>query len=520
MLLRNAPARKRFYVCVILLVTWITPWHLLQLEVTPSNIALPENFLLNLDWVHTNNPPANITLEQLKNGPQKTSYTWSWGTLLLSAFVIGIILFLRDIRAYLKLNKKWYKQSHPDNNNICKKLKLTTSNYQIRRIAGYGPGMTTGLLTKVIWLDAKQQDLMKLEAIVLHELTHIRQHDPYWLWVINLLQRLFWWNPIVTLTAQYAQQQIELSCDEQCQRSLPTGVYQQQLITLTLDENKQQKNVNYSGSKAIPTILQISNSQAFNLQRIYKLNEIPKRKKRYSLIFILLLSIIGWIGFSNATVNQISPSDDVSFIAVLEKPIEAYKNDKIDLAFSLFQKPLASISSYTASEKAQIWMYYTKVLFKKDFTDPEILTYLDKAIALGDSLPTKQLLSLLSMANSRALSQRNREKQISYLERWFDLAGDEHKELEKKSYMAAVANFSLKNYSTTINLLNRIIDKNAQQNKPVNEMWLTLLVASYKKNGQLLKAYDALQDLAIHYPNEKRQKQLKQLSNRLNTNGQ
>ncbi|MGJ8681212.1 M56 family metallopeptidase [Paraglaciecola sp.] len=517
LLSRNAPARKRFYICVILLTTWLTPWHLIQLETTPFNPIISENIFLDLKWVHTSVNAPLSTIEQVKYSSKKKSFTWSWGVLLLGAFGIGIVLFWRDISAYLKLSRQWFLQSKPDN-HVWQEVGIADQNYQIRRLSGYGPGMTSGLFNKVIWLEASQQDTTKLKTIITHELTHIRQHDPYWLWAINLMQRLFWWNPIVTFTTKYAKQQIELSCDEKCQKDLPHGEYQQQLISLTLDANKQKVQFQSDDSCAIPAIIQMSGTQAFNLQRINKLNKIHTPKKRYTLVLLALLSIISWIGFSNATVNLTNPNEELSFVQILEKPIAAYKEDNIDLAFSLFQKPLASINSYTANEKAKIWMFYTKVLFKKDFTDPEILAYLDKAIALGDSLPATQLLSLLSMANSRALSQRKREKQISYLTAWFKLAGDEHRDFAQKSYMAAMAHYSLKQYPKTITLLNRVIEQDRQEGKAIKEMWLTLQVASYKKSGQLLEAYDVLQDLAKQYPSEKRQKQLKQLSNRLNKN--
>jgi beta-lactamase regulating signal transducer with metallopeptidase domain len=93
--------------------------------------------------------------------------------------------------------------------------------------------MTTGLIKPIIWLESGQHVVEKIRTIILHELTHIRQHDPYWLWAINLVQRLFWWDPLIWFTVNYVRKQIELSCDEQCQKHLPKGGYQLQLIKLT-----------------------------------------------------------------------------------------------------------------------------------------------------------------------------------------------------------------------------------------------------------------------------------------------
>jgi hypothetical protein len=57
----------------------------------------------------------------------------------------------------------------------------------------------------------------------------------------------------------------------------------------------------------MPAVLQMSGTPAFNFQRINKLNEVHKMKKRYRLMMTCLLSLTGWIGFSNATVNTQQP---------------------------------------------------------------------------------------------------------------------------------------------------------------------------------------------------------------------
>jgi beta-lactamase regulating signal transducer with metallopeptidase domain len=231
LVLRGAPARLRFYICIMLLVSWLTPWQLLQFEAVPNAFVLPLNILSEFNLVN----PTGVTkgarlitpLSEQTTTPLLIFY-WLW----LAAFAIGLILLFKDIVSYIKLRRHWIKHSTLDN-QAWGTAQLAHPNCDIRRINTQAPGMITGLIKLIIWLESGQHEVEKIRTIVLHELTHIRQHDPYWLWAINLVQRLFWWNPLIWFTVNYARKQIELSCDEQCQKHLPKGDYQLQLIKLT-----------------------------------------------------------------------------------------------------------------------------------------------------------------------------------------------------------------------------------------------------------------------------------------------
>jgi beta-lactamase regulating signal transducer with metallopeptidase domain len=195
----------------------------------------------------------------------------------------------------------------------------------------------------------------------LHELTHIRQHDPYWLWAINLVQRLFWWNPLIWFIVNYARQQIELSCDEQCKKHLPEGSYQLQLIKLTLQVNR------HHHSLPMPAVLQMSGTPAFNLQRINKLNKEHKMKKRYVIIMASLLSITGWIGFSNATINteQLTSSHEDKTTSLVDV-LNTINNKDFVAAKTQLDTLANNVDSFDVTGQAKIWKLYAHVLYEQD----------------------------------------------------------------------------------------------------------------------------------------------------------
>ncbi|WP_293749015.1 M56 family metallopeptidase [uncultured Paraglaciecola sp.] len=506
LLLGAAPARLRFYICLMLLVTWLTPWQLLQLEAASNTFTLPLNILSEFNWVNS----ATVTQDTPVVTPLTEQSSPAWLTfdgLWQAAFIIGLVLFFKDLVSYLKLHKRWVKHSKLDN-QTWKTAQITQPYCDIRRIKSDSPGMATGLTKPIIWLDSEQHDIDKIRTIVLHELTHIRQHDPYWLWVINLVQRLFWWNPLVWFTAHYARQQIELSCDEQCKKHLPEGSYQLQLIKLTLQVNKQQQTLK------MPAVLQMSGTPAFNLQRINKLNKEHKIKKRYVVVMAALLSLTGWIGFSNATVNTEQLGNNGAQTASLVDVLKTINNKDFTGAQSQLNYLANNVHNFDISEQAKIWKLNAHVLYELDAKNPQIIAYMDKAIALEDSLATSELLAILHMAQAFAASQERWDKQLSYASKWFEIA-DDNVDKKNQLFLTAVSHFYLEQHARSATLLNQLVSISETQGFQPQEQWLNLLIANHLANEDSIEAVAIQEKIAILYPTEKNQKQLESMSQML-----
>lgn len=514
LLLRGAPARLRFYICLLILVTWLTPWQLMQFQ-TVSNafdtFTLPLNILSEFNWVKSAAKTQNTELVAPVTA-QSSSSLFTFYSLWLAAFSIGLVLFLKDAVSYLKLHKRWIKNSTLDN-QTWNTAQIAQPNCDIRRINSHAPGMTTGLTTPIIWLDSNQHDAEKIRTIVLHELTHIRQHDPYWLWAINLVQRLFWWNPLIWFTAHYARQQIELSCDEQCKKHLPEGRYQLQLIKLTLQVNTQQHSL------PMPAVLQMSGTPAFNLQRINKLNEEHNMKKRYVVVMASLLSLTGWIGFSNATINTQGntqgntqqPASHEMQTASLVNVLNTINNQDFIGAQTQLGKLANNVQSFDTSQQAKIWKLHAHVLYELDAKNPQIIAYMDKAVALEDSLSASELLPILQMAQALAASQERWDKQLSYSNKWFEIA-DNNVDKKELLFMTAVSHYSLQQYDTAIPLLNELVLISETQGFQPKENWLNLLMANYVENKNATQAIAVQEKIAMLFPSDKNEKLLNDLS--------
>ncbi|MEP1448016.1 MAG: M56 family metallopeptidase [Paraglaciecola sp.] len=506
LLLGGAPARLRFYICLLLMVSWLTPWQLLQFQAESNALTLPLNILTELTWDTPTVATQNVlTAAPIKEQPSATWLTFDW--LWQAAFVIGLLLFSKDLLSFVKLHRRWIQHSTLDN-QTWKTAQITQPNCDIRRIDSQSPGMATGLINPIIWLDSKQHDAEKIRTIVLHELTHIRQHDPYWLWAINLLQRLFWWNPLVWFTAHYARQQIELSCDEQCKKHLPEGRYQLQLIKLTLQANKPQHPLQ------MPAVLQMSGTPAFNLQRINKLNKEHNMKKRHAIVMASLLSLTGWIGFSNATVN----SQQVVFQEDKAQSIVNVLHTINDKNFTEAQSQLAKlttqIDNFETPQQAKILKLQAHVLYELEPENPQILAFMDSAIALEDEIPSDELLDLINMAQALAASQQRWDKQLSYADHWFNVAAEAGDNSNQKNllYMTAVSHYSLAQYNQAISRLNDLMSLSETQGEQPQESWLKLLMANHVEKDDLAKATKVQAKITMLYPTQNNQRLLNELS--------
>lgn len=178
-LLRGAPARLRFYICLMILVCWLTPWQLMQFQAVSNafnTFTLPLNILSEFNWINptavTQSTPLVAPVTEQSSSSLFTSY-WLW----LAAFSIGLVLFFKDAVSYIKLHRRWINHSTLDNQTWAT-AQITQPHCDIRRINSHAPGMTTGLTTPIIWLDSNQHDAEKIRTIVLHELTHIRSMIP------------------------------------------------------------------------------------------------------------------------------------------------------------------------------------------------------------------------------------------------------------------------------------------------------------------------------------------------------
>lgn len=144
--------------------------------------------------------------------------------------------------------------------NIQKKIKLVITEFA-------DAPFVTGFLKPAIFLPVSlltQLTPIQLEAIVLHEIIHIRRND----YLVNLLQvtieKILYFNPLVKSIGNEARRQREMFCDKEVAFQYDRMIYSEALLSIARQNNLSPLPVFANG-----------NSQFELLERIKKLYGIP-----------------------------------------------------------------------------------------------------------------------------------------------------------------------------------------------------------------------------------------------------
>jgi beta-lactamase regulating signal transducer with metallopeptidase domain len=258
----NAPARLKFYLYIISLASWLVPWSALfsllktglVTEVVEQSRLLTIN-IYSLDYIL-------ITLEYYIQSLTLLTFK---DLAVVVAFIttVGFLRFILDAiqsrRFHQSLNNSSTELStdHELKYDNPKNIEIRVGNFS-------SPGAITGFFKPKIWIDNSVKSPEKLNLVLLHELKHIEQHDHLWMWGIAVIQRLFWWNPIVQYSIRQCKLELELSCDEQCDLALPEKSYVVGLADILINQTK------CTNEKGL-TLLNIKHSNKFNIKRIERL---------------------------------------------------------------------------------------------------------------------------------------------------------------------------------------------------------------------------------------------------------
>lgn len=327
-LLKNAPARMRFYVAIMSLLAWFVPWHLLSSVSTFSELITPvtDEVFHSLVWLDSSGQLLAENTTQLAAQPTAPVFDMlanllTATTLLFCASIIGLLFFTQDVVNYYRHIKRWNSHSFKAN-NLWHEHGFTCHNIDIRVLDEGGPGMATGLIKPTIWLNKNYLNCTTSKTIITHELNHIVQHDPAWMWIITFSRRLFWWNPLVHIIANSAQQQIELSCDEKCSQQL-NNQYAYDLAEILLHND-------HAPNKYMLAVT-IKNSKNFNIKRIEKLTKESNMKRKYLVVLLGAFSMTSFVGLAVNYDKSPATENTTQVLSKQNQPqkIKIYREDTL-----------------------------------------------------------------------------------------------------------------------------------------------------------------------------------------------
>lgn len=324
--LQNAPARVSFYLIILALLSWLVPWQLL-----PDSVSAAVPFDVRFDTL-----PLSLQSPMVSTfaapAAQPAALGWlpwlsqfTWGHLLLTLLGLGVGLFIYRLWQYCRVLTALWQSALPAASTQLtqQQIALGQPDYPIVVTKLPTTAIATGLLKPTIWVDVELLQRPELNSVLVHEATHIRQGDIVWLWLICLIESLFWWNPLCRSLATKARQLLELSCDESCFRQLKQH-YQSDLASLLLQPLAGSAPRAYPGAP----VLNLVSNKDFNVLRVKMLNKEKVMKVKH---LVMIMAAVSISTVAAVQINEAKPVTAVSQPAATASFSAAFQAQQADL---------------------------------------------------------------------------------------------------------------------------------------------------------------------------------------------
>ncbi len=257
-------------------------------------------------------------LKVLINNQLLQQIVWA-GTLVISTFFI--ILLIRHLRLFSDAKSlhssylnNWLKQE-----NLMRRIKIKTSTH-------ITSPLTYGIIFPIIIIPEKMFKTYskdELYLVLMHEITHIKHFDQLTKLALVFTACLHWFNPLVWVMLNLANQDIELACDETVLKRV-SGIHKK-LYSLIL--------VNEAEKRLTSTYVENYFGKCFIEKRLIAVQKNKKAKSSEVvvasiIILIMFTSIIVGSNFKFFTDIQENRKDIVSSTDTLNSVIsvEVFEN--------------------------------------------------------------------------------------------------------------------------------------------------------------------------------------------------
>ena len=271
-LLKSAPSRLVLYVCLTGMLVIFIPWSYIGAEV--------ESYVPNHIGIGGTVAGVSSLGEPLKFVNESIYFHVS-----LFLLAISIAWLALTITRSIYIKKAWRRQA------LCgeslKKYADPSFNKMLRRVRVFripdsSLVFATGMWRTEIWIGDDISSESQLAAALNHELAHIAASDQFVLFLIVVLERLLWWNPLIWILGYQARRYMEYACDSHCQRLIGSTRYRKSLAELLLLQHPRPISFELTFGNKSDTII-----------RLEKIEMTHSIKPKHIMTILLAGSLIG-----------------------------------------------------------------------------------------------------------------------------------------------------------------------------------------------------------------------------------
>lgn len=181
-----------------------------------ENVKSDTVYSPDYEWSTKDNNYENI---RENNIILKSDGTFTFDELLILIWFAGILYQLTKRCSYIKEKNSLMKKVRYDevldrylfhsSNRL-----MVHNNVKIGWCDYDGSPMLLGFFEPIILLPEKDISEKDIDIIITHELTHLKRNDVLFKLAINILECVYWFNPLISFMRRYACEDMEYACDE------------------------------------------------------------------------------------------------------------------------------------------------------------------------------------------------------------------------------------------------------------------------------------------------------------------
>lgn len=299
------------------------------------------------------------------------AYIWIIGVLLLSLYTIYI-----NIVFAVNVHKRYTSLKNERINDILKGCKnimdikhpiplLTSKKVRTPSLYGF---FNTKILVSEEYIEQLSDD--EIKYIFLHELSHYKRKDIAINWILALLQIIYFFNPLIWYAFYKIYEDCEISCDAAALRYIKEAEYQSYGSTII-------KLIRvFSESNFIPITAGISKNKSSYKRRIIMISKFKKSTWTSTLLAILLIISVGFIGLTGCklSTNKVSNNNTTA----LSNPTSGTENNGTPDKPSIQQETNNQSNTNTTNKPAQSTgapANQTKEVFYGQWVIKQVLAY-------------------------------------------------------------------------------------------------------------------------------------------------
>lgn len=217
---------------------------------------------------------------------------------ILGIWLTGIIVaFIYNLRKWNRVIFSVKEQGFVDDGRAVKILKTIDSDCKIE--IQYSFAITEpfirGLIHPTIYFPDKECSDRELEFILMHEYLHWTRKDLWKKLFLNVINIIFWWNPLAYLLCSDLSQIIELNCDNAMSQRYSELELLDYLDTLTYMAGGKRKKSDVASGDALGFIRKMERKALRQRFQYVMFKKENKKQQRKANIFIFCFSLLWMI---------------------------------------------------------------------------------------------------------------------------------------------------------------------------------------------------------------------------------